>query len=68
MLLKYLKQGQDGLWCDGRADRCQIMQSFVDLFEAFDPCSKSSNDPLTEGFKELVWLDLYLRKMALITQ
>lgn len=35
----------------GEAGRGQCMQHFVDLFEDFDPCSKSNNDLLTEGFK-----------------
>lgn len=33
------------------AGRGQYMQNFIDLFEDVDPCSKSNNDLLTEGFK-----------------
>lgn len=30
------------------AGRVQIMQSFVGLFEDFDPCSKTNNEPLKD--------------------
>lgn len=48
MLLKYLKQGQDGSGVMEEAGRAQIMQSFIGLFEDFHLCSKSNNEPLKD--------------------